>query len=221
VVKLLLTTFHERRKGSTWGGGKSGGGYQHNVTNFFKKAMTEKCLAEKFSPLLIATMSISSDDSKPHISVLHFSVIAFVQANLTFSSCFNHLDINQNKDKQLENFLIVLPSIVLPFEKLVTLGYQHAITMAGKSFDILRRTRVIPQSFAQTADRDGERFFGENAFTPNRAQNFFLGQILAGVLGEMDQQLHDFVIELEGLAVPDQLIGIRLYQPFMQLKTFM
>jgi hypothetical protein len=98
-----------------------------NVTNFFKKAMTEKCLAEKFSPLLIATMSISSDDSKPHISVLHFSVIAFVQANLTFSSCFNHLDINQNKDKQLENFLIVLPSIVLPFEKLVTLGRMPAL----------------------------------------------------------------------------------------------
>jgi hypothetical protein len=98
-----------------------------NVTNFFKRAMTEKCLAEKFSPLLIATMSISSDDSKPHISVLHFSVIAFVQANLTFSSCFNHLDINQNKDKQLENFLIVLPSIVLPFEKLVTLDKMSAL----------------------------------------------------------------------------------------------
>jgi hypothetical protein len=96
--------------------------------------MTEKCLAEKFSPLLIATMSISSDDSKPHISVLHFSVIAFVQANLTFSSCFNHLDINQNKDKQLENFLIVLPSIVLPFEKLVTLDILSAVRMTALRF---------------------------------------------------------------------------------------
>lgn len=36
--------------------------------------MTEKCLAEKFSRLLALRLALAHEN-KPHISVLHFSVI--------------------------------------------------------------------------------------------------------------------------------------------------
>lgn len=72
-----------------------------NVTNFSRKAMTEKCMAEKFYGFLLLNCDHFFDDTKPRVSVLHFSVIAFVQVNLMLSG--------SNK------VFIVLPPIILPF----------------------------------------------------------------------------------------------------------
>jgi hypothetical protein len=60
--------------------------------------MTEKCRAEKFYDFSLLHIGHFFDDAKPYVSVLHFSVIAFVQANLTLLSsnkAFNSFAANR------------------------------------------------------------------------------------------------------------------------------
>jgi hypothetical protein len=70
------------------------------------------------------------DDNKLHISAIHFCVIAFVPANFIRSNCFNHHDTTKTNSWKI----LALLTILLLFEKLVTLGFQPADKMSARRF---------------------------------------------------------------------------------------
>jgi xylitol oxidase len=103
--------------------------------------MTEKCRTEKFFRLLVGSRSHLFHDNKLHVSVLHFSVIAFVLENTTMSEPqqnwarnYTYSAARWHYPKTVEQ----VQELVMRCRKLKALGTRHSFnSIADTPEDII------------------------------------------------------------------------------------
>ena len=78
---------------------------------------------------------------------------------------------------------------------------DEAIAAARDGLDVPRRRRVVAEGLAQLGDGLRERVVGDVGVGPQRVEQRFLGDQLAGVVEEVEQKVEELRRQLERLPV--------------------
>ncbi len=73
-----------------------------------------------------------------------------------------------------------------------------------------------PRAFRSSQNRVGKNFLGDERAFPDVGENLFLGDDLSRVLGEMEENLHRFRLEVRFTFRADHRVGVRLDEPITE-----